>query len=80
MFKTLRSIVLLNAKEKVCQEKASLQYIGFGFVLHSTHTERVLFWKTQKKKGEKIIILSERVPDRNIELTLNESGPLIEKA
>ena len=38
LFKTLRSIVLLNAKEKVCLEKASFQYIGFGFVPRSTRT------------------------------------------
>ena len=45
LFKTLRSIVLLNAKEKVCLEKASFQYIGFGFVPRSTRTEKVFYHK-----------------------------------
>ena len=48
LFKRLRSIVLLNATEKVCLEKACLQYIGFGFVLHSTHTEKVQVLENMK--------------------------------
>ena len=50
------------------------------------HTQLTLrefsFLKTTKifNFDDKTVILAEKIADRNIELTLNESGPLIEKA
>ena len=37
----------------------------------------IAYFKSQMEY--KVIILGEKIADRNIELTLNESGPLIEK-
>ena len=91
LFKTLRFIVLLNATGKVCLKKPPSNILVLVLFYTQLTLRKFSFWKNMKKnmmenlfyrkyENKTVENLFWKNLDRNIELTLNESRPLIEKA